>query len=58
MADSGNANYEDALMTTVNEIWATYDKDGNGNLCQSEMRAFISDTLGKVDETFGRDARP
>ena len=42
----GNADYEEALMQTVNEIWANYDTDANGHLCQAEMRAFINDTLG------------
>ena len=42
----GNADYEEALMQTVNEIWSNYDKDGNGFLDKSEMRDFINDTLG------------
>ena len=56
--DNNSADYEEALMATVNDIWATYDKDGNGNLCKTEMRAFIATTLGQVDEAFGKDSRP
>ena len=44
MADGG-ADYEEALMSTVNEIWEKWDKDANGHLDRSEMRAFIQATL-------------
>ena len=48
MADQGGADYEEALMQTVNEIWSKWDKNANGNLDKQEMRAFIEATLGQA----------
>ena len=48
MADQGGADYEEALMQTVNEIWEKWDKDSNGNLDKTEMKAFIEATLGQA----------
>ena len=48
-----NADYEEALLQTVNEIWCNYDKDGNGYLDKREMRAFINDTLGQANAKTG-----
>ena len=45
MADNSNTDYEEALMKTVDEIWATYDKDGNGVLDKTEMRSFVEATI-------------
>ena len=38
-------DYEEALMKTVDEIWAQYDKDGNGVLDKTEMRSFVEATI-------------
>ena len=48
-----NADYEEALLQTVNEIWCNYDKDGNGYLDKKEMRTFINDTLGQANAKTG-----
>ena len=45
MADQGHADYEEALMETVNNIWEKWDKNENGNLDRQEMRAFVEATL-------------
>ena len=45
MADGGGADYEDALMETVNNIWEKWDKNANGNLDKAEMRQFVETTL-------------
>eukprot|EP00354_Favella_ehrenbergii_P004893 CAMPEP_0170467518 /NCGR_PEP_ID=MMETSP0123-20130129/11066_1 /TAXON_ID=182087 /ORGANISM="Favella ehrenbergii, Strain Fehren 1" /LENGTH=65 /DNA_ID=CAMNT_0010733903 /DNA_START=14 /DNA_END=211 /DNA_ORIENTATION=+ len=46
MADgSMSADYEEALMRTVDEIWQKWDKDENGGLDREEMRAFIEASL-------------
>ena len=46
MAESQPAtDYEEALMKTVDEIWAQYDKDNNGVLDKSEMRSFVQATI-------------
>ena len=49
-----NADYEEALLQTVNEIWCNYDKDGNGYLDKKEMRTFINDTLGQANAKTGQ----
>ena len=42
MADGENAaDYEEALMKTVDEIWTEWDKDGNGTLDKAEMKNFV-----------------
>ena len=33
------------LCSTVNQIWAEYDQDGNGSLDKEEMQSFIHDIL-------------
>ena len=33
-------------MPTVEDLWKTYDKDGNGYLDKQETKAFVIDTLG------------
>ncbi len=38
-------DYEEALMTTVEEIWGEWDKDGNGYLDKTEMKGFIMATM-------------
>merc|ERR1712154_610542 len=45
MADAQTTDYEEALMKTVDDIWADYDKDGNGVLDKTEMRAFVEATI-------------
>ena len=45
MADGGGADYEEALMETVNNIWEKWDKNENGNLDKAEMRQFVEATL-------------
>lgn len=37
--------FEDALMKTVDDIWREYDKDRNGVLDKTEMRAFVEATV-------------
>ena len=34
-------------MKTVDDIWREYDKDRNGVLDKSEMRAFVEATMGQ-----------
>ena len=34
-----------ALMNSVDKIWEVYDKDGNGVLDKTEMRAFFDATM-------------
>ena len=43
-----SADYEEALMRTVDEIWAKWDKDDNGGLDRDEMRAFIEASLSST----------
>ena len=38
-------DYEEALMSTVNEIWEKWDKDSNGTLDKTEMRGFVEATI-------------
>ena len=45
MAEQAQANIEEALQTTVNQIWEKYDKDGNNTLDKSEMRKFVQETM-------------
>ena len=45
MAEQAQSNIEEALQTTINQIWDKYDKDGNNTLDKSEMRAFIQETM-------------
>ncbi len=42
-------DYEEALMTTVEEIWSEWDKDGNGYLDKSEMKGFITATMKQAN---------
>ena len=39
------AETDKVLAGTVNQIWAEYDKDGNGWLDRDEMKGFIKDIL-------------
>ena len=42
MADAEpTTDYEEVLQSTVDEIWSKYDKDKNGHLDRSEMKAFV-----------------
>ena len=46
MADAEpTTDYEEVLQSTVDEIWSKYDKDKNGHLDRSEMKAFVQETM-------------
>ena len=48
MAEQTQTDYEEALMKTVDEIWAKWDKDQNGTLDKSEMRGFVEATMAQA----------
>ena len=37
------------MSNVVNEIWSTYDVDGNGYLDKAESKDFIIATLGRTN---------
>ena len=46
MTDQTQLN--DVINKCVNDIWAEYDKDGNGYLDKDETKKFVQDTLGNL----------
>ena len=47
MADS---NINDVIKKCVDDIWAEYDKDGNGCLDKEETKAFVKNTLAEMQD--------
>ena len=49
------ANQTDQLNSViekcVNDIWAEYDKDGNGFLDKDETKAFVKNTLSEMNDS-------
>ena len=45
MAEEQPVDYEQILKDTIEEIWSQYDKNGDGHLDRSEMRAFVEKTF-------------
>ena len=45
MAEEQPVDYEQILKDTIEDIWSQYDKNGDGHLDRSEMRAFVEKTF-------------
>ena len=49
---------EQAIQGVIDQLWDTYDIDGNGSLDKEETKKFVQDTignLGSVDEISPED---
>ena len=45
---SGGTSIDTVISKCVDDIWAEYDKDGNGNLDKKETKAFVMKTLAEM----------
>ena len=45
---SSSASIDAVIAKCVDDIWAEYDKDGNGNLDKNETKAFVKKTLAEM----------
>ena len=43
-----SAPEEQAIAGVIEQIWSTYDVDGNGTLDKEETKKFVQDTLGNL----------
>ena len=43
-------NIDTVIAKCVDDIWAEYDKDGNGNLDKEETKAFVKKTLVDMEQ--------
>ena len=43
-------NIDSVISKCVDDIWAQYDKDGNGALDKEETKSFVKATLGEMSE--------
>ena len=48
MTDS--STLDAVIAKCVNEIWAEYDKDGNGYLDKDETKAFVQNPLAEMND--------
>ena len=46
-------NIDAVIAKCVDDIWAEYDKDGNGNLDKEETKAFVKKTLCDMSDDGG-----
>ena len=45
---TGSTSIDTVINKCVDDIWAEYDKDGNGNLDKNETKAFVQKTLAEM----------
>ena len=45
---SGSTSIDSVINKCVDDIWAEYDKDGNGHLDKEETKSFVKKTLAEM----------
>ena len=48
--ESNSQQIDTVIKKCVDDIWAEYDKDGNGHLDKEETKKFVQNTLMEMDD--------